>query len=55
MTRTEAIARLRETKELTTGLLEPLGISFDAWLQFVQLTSARQAQITAQLIDKLSK
>jgi len=55
MTRAQAIAKLVETRELSTDLLDPLGISFEAWLHFAQLSSERAAEITAQLIAKLTK
>jgi hypothetical protein len=55
LTRDQALAKLKETRELSTGLLEPLGISFEAWLRFAQLPSERCAEITEQLITKLEK
>ncbi len=36
MTREQAIERLKETRELTTDLLEPLGISFESFLRLAQ-------------------
>lgn len=50
MTRAEAIAQLEETGELSTGLLEPLGIPFETWLRFAQQPPAEVKEITRKLI-----
>lgn len=36
MTRADALAKLKETRSLSTDLLEPLGIPFEIWLRFCQ-------------------
>lgn len=33
MTRAQAVEKLRTTRQLSTDLLAPLGISFESWLQ----------------------
>lgn len=50
MTRDQAIAKLRETRELSTALLAPLGIPFEFFLRFAQVPSGPQ---TEAVIDKL--
>lgn len=49
MTKQEAIDMLEITEELSTAMLEPLGISFEAWLAYVQATP----QTREALIEKL--
>lgn len=51
MTRKEALKELKETKTLTTQLLNPLGVSFE---QFLKLAQANQKQQTIA-INKLIK
>lgn len=55
MTKEQAIARLIVTRELSTDLLEPLGISFEQWLQFSQLSKEQSAQIVSGLIAHYSE
>ena len=55
MTREAAINKLIETKTLSTELLEPLGIGFEAWLQFAQLPEHKAESITRKLIKKYEK
>lgn len=50
LTKEQAIVKLRETKELSTDLLEPLGISFESFLRFAQLSDARANAIVDKLI-----
>ena len=54
LTRDQAIAKLVETRELTTNLLEPLNIAFETWLRFAQLPTERCNELTEQLITKLT-
>ena len=55
MTRTQALKKLNETRQLSTKMLKPLGISFEAFLRFAQLPDARADAIMAQLIENLNK
>lgn len=47
MTRAQAIEKLITTRDLTTAMLEPLGIEFDTWLQWCQRSDAEE------ILDKL--
>jgi hypothetical protein len=51
VTKEEAIIQLKETRDLSTGLLEPLGIGFENFLRFAQLDKKYQDRV----IDKLIK
>ena len=48
----KAIEKLKRTRDLSTGMLKPLNISFESFLKFAQLkyNNEKQAQ---QIIDKL--
>ena len=47
MTKAQALKKLAQTREITTGMLKPLGIPFDLWLRYAQLDKER----TEQFID----
>lgn len=53
MTKEQAIKKLTETRILSTDLLEPLGISFEKFLQFAQLKPNQQQIAVRHLIIKL--
>jgi len=56
MSKEEAIAKFKKTKQLSTDILEPLGISFDSFLQFAQLSynnPKKADSILKQLAKKL--
>jgi len=50
-----AFAQLKKTKQLSTGILEPLGIGFEQFLKFAQLSKKDAADITDKLIAMLEK
>lgn len=50
MTRKQAIKKLVETREITTGMLKPLNITFDSWLQYAQLDADKRDKIVTGLI-----
>lgn len=50
MTRTQALTKLRETRELSTDLLKPLGISFETWLAAAGKYSP---EAWAKVVDKI--
>jgi hypothetical protein len=54
MNEKQAIEQLRETKEITTGMLEPLGIKFETFLRFSQFPSSTRKSLIAKLIDTYS-
>jgi hypothetical protein len=51
MKKIEAIEKLIKTGEITTGMLKPLGISFESWLRYAQAPKEAQADLVARLID----
>lgn len=54
LTKEQAVKKLKETKNLTTGLLQPLNISFESWLKYAQIENEnRQKEIINMLIKKL--
>jgi hypothetical protein len=53
MTRQQAIQKLKSTRQLSTGMLAPLGISFESFLQFAQLPDAKCKELVEKLIVKL--
>lgn len=53
MTRADALARLKATRQLSTEMLDPLGIRFESFLRFSQLSDASAADIVTKLILKL--
>lgn len=50
LTREQAIIKLRETRTLSTDLLEPLGIKLDSFLRLAQLPKERADETVAKLI-----
>lgn len=48
----KALAKLRETRILTTGMLAPLGLSLDAFLHYVQLPEAQQQRFVNLLLSE---
>ena len=53
MTFAEALNTLKETRTLSTELLRPLGISFENFLRFSQLSSNRHEAVLNELIAHL--
>jgi hypothetical protein len=51
MTREQAIKRLVKTRQLDTRMLDSLGISFETFLQFSQLSK----EATERAIDRMIK
>ena len=51
ITRQEAIKKLEETNELTTGMLEPLNIDMDSFLRFAQASKQARERVIKQLIQ----
>jgi len=45
-----ALVELLKSKELTTNLLEPLGISFEYFLRFAQMSEHSQRQVLTKFI-----
>lgn len=54
MTKQQAIKRLTETRDISTAMLKPLGISMDSFLWLAQLSDERQRTITDKLIVNLT-
>jgi len=53
MTFDEALFKLKQTQDLSTNMLEPLGIPFDHFLRYCSLTSHQSRLALARLIHKL--
>ena len=53
MTFDEALDQLKTTLQLSTAMLEPLGISFETFLRFSQGDSEWQERSIIRLIHKL--
>ena len=51
LTKEQAIAKLTETRSLSTDLLEPLGLSFESWLAFAQKPKEVCEKVVADLIE----
>jgi hypothetical protein len=47
----EALDKLKKEKDLSTAMLEPLGIGMDSFLRFAQLPDAQRKK----LVDKMIK
>ena len=52
MTKQQALEKLKETKELSTNMLNPLNISFESFLKYAQIGSEKKQKET---IEKLIK
>ena len=44
MTKQQALTELKRTRELNTNMLEPLGISFEAFLRLAQFSKEKRTQ-----------
>lgn len=52
MTFDQAVAELRRTRELSTGMLDALGIPMDQFLRFAQLPKAKADRVIDKMIGK---
>ena len=50
MTRKQAIAELKRTKQISTGMLKPLGLSFEWFLRYAQLPKEQAEAILEKVI-----
>ena len=50
MTKQQALNKLKTTKTLSTGMLEPLGIPFEIFLRSVHLSKRRHDMFIEKLI-----
>lgn len=55
LTRDQALEKLKQTKELSTDLLKPLGIPFEFFLQFAQRSNKQCATMVDQIIEHLER
>ncbi len=53
MTYSQALATLKATNELTSDLLQPLGLSMDFFLQYSQIAGDIRKKVIRNLIRKL--
>tara|TARA_A100001015_G_C14973893_1_gene706353 strand:+ start:434 stop:667 length:234 start_codon:yes stop_codon:yes gene_type:complete len=51
----QALAKLKETRQLSTDLLKPLAIPFENFLRFGQLSAKKQQKTMTSLIAHLEK
>ena len=51
----KALDELTQTHSLTSDMLQPLGVSFEAFLRLGQMSKERQDRAIARLIEKLKK
>jgi len=52
MTERQALEQLYKTGELTTDLLEPLGLSFEKFLSFSQLPAEKRTQNLQEFLKR---
>ena len=52
MTKTDAMKKLVETRELSTDLLEPLGIRFESFLKLAQLPKAEADAVIEKIVKQ---
>ncbi len=55
MTYNQALDTLKETRVLSTNLLSPLGIPFENFLRFAQLSTERQESLMTKMIAHLER
>ena len=55
MTKEEAVNKLIEEKDLSTSMLEPLGIGFETFLRWACLRDAVRAEVIDKLIIVVKK
>ena len=55
MTFNKALTQLKTTGTLTTEIISPLGVTFEQFLRFSQLSPERQNNAIQRLIAKLSR
>lgn len=55
MTRQEAKAKLIETRNLSTAMLEPLGISFETFLKVAQYNDETYSKVMDKVIAHLNQ
>ena len=51
--RLEALLTLRDSRQLTTALLEPLGLPLESFLQFAQKSKSFQERAIDSLLEEL--
>ena len=55
MNKQKALNKLKETRVLSTDIIEPLDVPFERWLRFVKFQSPRQEQAIDRLILREEK
>ena len=55
MTKQKALNKLKETRVLSTDIIEPLDVLFESWLRFVKLQPARRQSAIDKLITREEK
>ena len=55
MNKQKALNKLKETRVLSTDIIEPLDVLFESWLRFVKFQPERQEQAIDRLIVREEK
>jgi len=55
MTKQKALNKLKETRVLSTDIIEPLDVLFESWLRFVKFAPERRQQLIDSLIAREEK
>ena len=53
MNKKEALAQLKETRVIDTSMLKLIGMSFEVFLQYAQLSKEAQDRVVSKAIKKL--
>jgi len=52
MTRAVAIKSLKETKEISSGVIAALGMSMDQWLRYCQVDAQTQKRVVEAILAR---
>ncbi len=55
MNKREALDKLKSTRELSTNMLDPLGVTFEQFLRFAQLNTKTAEKAIDLLINRTEK
>jgi hypothetical protein len=55
LTAKQSLAQLTETKQISTGMLQALNMSFEAWLRYAQAPKHLQAKCVQLATERLTE
>ncbi len=55
MTKEQTLKELKETRVISTGMLKTIGMSFEIWLRYAQLSKEAQDRVVSKAIKKLEQ